>query len=291
MTETEWLVSDHPGEMLDTLIHRSHPDVPQWKTPGDHKLRCVLEAWKSPLCGDERHCVGVISPRGGLESDLFQEAVNITRKFKPVAAALLREIIGNPHRPVTLCGMDRKPFHNQFAHVDKNGGFWLETECPTCAAFRTSTILALARAAYEERAERECGRCKGTKWIYSNKNAVNSQKTPKGWFEKCRDCHGTGRINDGTLDPTRLAVLADALEDAGCDNADILNHLRGRERCPKGCDAGWHPSAYAIDGKQIKLHCSTYNVPVAENKTPGWIPLRGPHVVGCHVVELILGQT
>jgi hypothetical protein len=30
----------------------------------------------------------------------------------------------------------------------------------------------------------------------------------------------------GTLDNARLAVLADALEDAGCDNADILNHCR-----------------------------------------------------------------
>ena len=31
----------------------------------------------------------------------------------------------------------------------------------------------------------------------------------------------------GTLDPDRLAVLADALEEAGCDNPDILSHLRG----------------------------------------------------------------
>src|SRR5262249_11902290 len=30
----------------------------------------------------------------------------------------------------------------------------------------------------------------------------------------------------GTLDPDRLAVLADALEDAGCDNVDLLSHLR-----------------------------------------------------------------
>src|SRR5262245_1248022 len=39
----------------------------------------------------------------------------------------------------------------------------------------------------------------------------------------------------GTLDRDRLAVLADALEDAGCDNADILAHLRGPGPHVRGC--------------------------------------------------------
>jgi hypothetical protein len=39
----------------------------------------------------------------------------------------------------------------------------------------------------------------------------------------------------GTLDLDRLAVLADALEDAGCDNADILAHLRGPGQHVRGC--------------------------------------------------------
>jgi hypothetical protein len=39
----------------------------------------------------------------------------------------------------------------------------------------------------------------------------------------------------GTLDPDRLAVLADALEEAGCDNADILSHLRGPGPHVRGC--------------------------------------------------------
>ncbi len=30
----------------------------------------------------------------------------------------------------------------------------------------------------------------------------------------------------GTLDNARLAVLADTLEEAGCDNTDILDHCR-----------------------------------------------------------------
>jgi len=39
----------------------------------------------------------------------------------------------------------------------------------------------------------------------------------------------------GTLDPDRLAILADALEDAGCENADILSHLRGPGPHGRGC--------------------------------------------------------
>jgi hypothetical protein len=33
-------------------------------------------------------------------------------------------------------------------------------------------------------------------------------------------------LPSGHLDPARLAVLADALEDASCDQADLLAHLR-----------------------------------------------------------------
>jgi hypothetical protein len=39
----------------------------------------------------------------------------------------------------------------------------------------------------------------------------------------------------GTLDPARLTVLADALEDAGCADADLLGHLRGPGPHVRGC--------------------------------------------------------
>jgi hypothetical protein len=41
----------------------------------------------------------------------------------------------------------------------------------------------------------------------------------------------------GHLDPERLAVLADALEDAGCSNPELLNHLRGPGPHVRGCFA------------------------------------------------------
>ena len=39
----------------------------------------------------------------------------------------------------------------------------------------------------------------------------------------------------GTLDDGRLAVLADALEEAGCTDAGVLNHLRGPGPHVRGC--------------------------------------------------------
>jgi hypothetical protein len=42
-------------------------------------------------------------------------------------------------------------------------------------------------------------------------------------------------LPSGTLDNGRLAVLADALEEAGCTDAEILGHLRGPEPHVRGC--------------------------------------------------------
>jgi hypothetical protein len=78
---------------------------------------------------------------------------------------LLRCILGNPFRPVTVS-----------------------------PAWQSPQLVALAQAAYEER-----------------------------------------ELPAGTLDLARLAVLADALEDAGCDQADLLSHLRGPGPHVRGC--------------------------------------------------------
>jgi hypothetical protein len=78
---------------------------------------------------------------------------------------LIRDIFGNPFRPVT---------------VDP--------------AWLTPTVTDLATVAYNERA-----------------------------------------LPSGELDPARLAVLADALEEAGCSSADLLSHLRSTGPHVRGC--------------------------------------------------------
>jgi hypothetical protein len=47
--------------------------------------------------------------------------------------------------------------------------------------------------------------------------------------------HDQRELPAGALDIARLAVLADALEEAGCTNSDIFDHLRGPGPHVRGC--------------------------------------------------------
>jgi hypothetical protein len=47
--------------------------------------------------------------------------------------------------------------------------------------------------------------------------------------------YGERQLPDGTLDPARLSLLADALQDAGCTDAELLGHLRGPGPHVRGC--------------------------------------------------------
>jgi hypothetical protein len=42
-------------------------------------------------------------------------------------------------------------------------------------------------------------------------------------------------LPEGALDPLRLAILADALEELGCTDAEVLGHLRSPGPHARGC--------------------------------------------------------
>jgi hypothetical protein len=94
----------------------------------------------------------------------YQSGIRLSRNDAD-AAALLREVAGNPFRPVAF------------------DSTWL-----------SPTVTTLAQAAYDER-----------------------------------------DLPSGELDRDRLVILADALEDAGCTDRDILDHLRGPGPHVRGC--------------------------------------------------------
>jgi hypothetical protein len=150
-----------------------------------------------------------------------------------VQAGLLRDIVGNHFRPVTLPGPpcpDCAPGEPEEDCDDCGGTGTVLGPCP----WLTPQVVALAKAAYDDRGGEACGRC-GGKW-----------KTVQGWttveigghWTKCPDCAGTGRVTTtGHLDPAALAVLADALEEGGATDAQLLGHLRSPGPHVRGCVA------------------------------------------------------
>lgn len=266
MTESEWLACDDPAPMLRHLTREPHRgpgaagnNLRPAPRPSPRKLRlfavcCCRAVWG--LLGDPRSRTAVETAERYADGQATREALvqawhagwrvanrpplpspltlstlaaaaaastchpdpdhlpgyvthdlrraarrqNLAGATAAAQAALLRDLCGNPFRPLPLAPPD----------------YWIGLPYPPGPLFRvprtwlTPTVSPLARAAYED------------------------------------------RLPDGLLDPFRLLVLADALEEAGCDSCAVLHHLRGLEPCGT--------------------------------------PLRGPHARGCWALDLVLGK-
>ena len=69
---------------------------------------------------------------------------------------------------------------------------------------------------------------------------VNLSSAVQGWNDGlvvrlARSAYEERHLPGGTLDNGRLMILADALEEAGCTDAEILSHLRGPGPHVRGC--------------------------------------------------------
>jgi hypothetical protein len=127
---------------------------------------------------DAQECgAAYLAWRGGFDAAAFR--VFVAEEY---LAALLRDIYGNPFRPLPPPG--RKAALRWYQGLEA----WSEGN--------EGAALRVARAAYAERV-----------------------------------------MPEGTLDPLRLSILADALEEAGCTETQILDHLRGPGPHVRGCFA------------------------------------------------------
>jgi len=283
MTESEWQTSEEPVAMLGWLT-RCHFDAGVLSHPGtswrDRKLRllaCAISRRRPAFSSDVVEMVEAYAEDPGrwqpqfLEAqqrgywyaseDPYHAAETLAQSTAGVkhGAGLLREIVGNPFRPVMLPPAE-------YLHHD--GSEIRSTPILSRHRYATPTVLSIAHAAYDERPGRKCGQCKGEGSIPAYVGMYRLGSDP------CKSCRGLGTIEDGSLDPVNLAVLSDALEEAGCTDEAILRHLRGEEPCPACMDG-------PLD-HQGELAPDCWGT--------GWIPLRCPHVRGCWALDLILGK-
>jgi hypothetical protein len=282
MTENEWLTSDNPEAMLawGCSAGSNWMAAPEFlrgvsRRFNERKIRLIACAmvrmdWVN-LCPESRESVVVAEQVADgaltethreeayqkcyLKPDLGQRCVQKKPELSPVFAKvkkpeiqanLIRDIVGNPFRPVAypcceaVCRVEavqgdattllggKCPVHGE-TYLLKNVG-WL-----------TPTVVSLARAAYDDRSGRKCLAC-------------------NEWTD-CEWCKNTRRTQDGTLDPFRLMLVADALEESGCDSLPLLEHLRGKSPCPG-----------------------------LLNPSPGWGGKPTTHVRGCWALDLTLGK-
>jgi hypothetical protein len=179
MTEAKWLACTDPEAMRQFVRDST----------SERKRVLYLAAWcrcSRPVVRDrhsleavevgERYADGLVAREdfrhAGSAAFLVQFVPTLMgghhRAHHPEYAQLLRDVVGNPFRPVVLS--------------------------PAWLTWNEATVARLAQAAYDER-----------------------------------------ELPSGELNNARLAVLADALEEAGCTDADILCHLRGPGPHVRGC--------------------------------------------------------
>ncbi len=183
------------------------------------------------------------------------------RKRSSVRCAhLLREIVGNPFRPSVVLPRD-------LGTVLRHGAKTYRQQDVILADWLTSTVLSLAHAAYDERPGQ---------WERTPLRGVTTQR----------------HVEDGHLDPARLAILADALEEAGCEGerrylcANIGKHRHGGRS-----GQVIHGVLHESDPRQSHHHHDA-KCPILDEPHPLVAHLRhpGPHVRGCWALDTLLGK-
>jgi hypothetical protein len=216
MTEEQWLACTEPNLMLDFLRHS--------RIARERKLRlfaaaCCRRVWhlldadgRVAVETSERFADGLATEaelmdsiwanRGCQDIDARAAVDSAAVGAWQPAVALLAAVSGHPPGSVSSPA-DSTALAQERAQADLLRCVFgpLPFRMPGVEPrWRTPVVLSLAQAAYEER--------------------IAPAPSQRGWL---------------VLDPALLLVLADALEESGCTDAELLGHLRGQGPHVRGC--------------------------------------------------------
>jgi hypothetical protein len=216
MTEEEWLACNEPAPMLQFLRNRG-------KT-SDRKLRlfslaCCRRVWPSLREWMHRRTVEV--------AEMYVEGSADLRAWQHLCKGAAQKLLENVSGPGAVVGYN----------VCRRSAYEAALETSTGAALTEPSAASRGKPDPAEHAVQ----CRLLREIVGNPFrpvAISPSwlKWNGGAIPKlARAVYEERSLPSGTLDNVRLAVLMDALEDAGCSDADILAHCRSGGEHVRGC--------------------------------------------------------
>ena len=224
VTEAEWLACTDPAPMLAFLDEKgSHRSYRLFS------CACVRRWWH--LLTDERYCKAIETTEDYLDGKVTEAR---QRKAHKTANAIL-STLSLPYPPIDICALEATG-----PPVKESGASWV------AARYTADGIVhALWEAGGRKRkknteAERRI-QADILRDIFGNPFLpITISPAVLAWNDNvvvrlAQAAYDKRHLPEGTLDNARLAVLADALEEAGCSDADILMHCRSGGEHVRGC--------------------------------------------------------
>lgn len=240
MTEADWNTCTDPQTMLEWLRYSGKAH--------DRKLRlfaaaCCRRIW--PLLTDERSRTAVEMAELFADGLVDRQARSMARRAASDATAAAWRAATNLQRRCAPSSRDKVATFQAAqaatyaldARLDKRAVALGAAEA-VCRADDGGAFASTAKAVRKERRNQaELIRDifgpfpfrpvrLGPGWLQWNEGIVRRLAVA---------IHEERALPQGTLGRSRLAVLADALEEAGCTNEEILSHCRSRSDHVRGC--------------------------------------------------------
>lgn len=217
MTEAEWLASDDPRPMLN----HQRPDGVWLVDASDRKLRlfacaCCRRVWRWIPNVDARVAVEVAERFEDGQATLEERKTTLGRVYfgvgweSDVALSASHSDLDDPR--YTFSADVQGACHSAQETAQRHGALADEEKAAQAALLRCAFGPTAFRPATVDPGLR-------TPTVLTLAHAAYDERL----------------LPSGELDRDRLAVLADALEEAGCGDAEILAHLRSAGPHARGC--------------------------------------------------------